>query len=218
MIGRFADLAREVLRAEPHVGTVRLVAVDGPAGSGKTTFAAALADALVATGATVGRVSVDDLRDGWGDIVGWWSAFEEEVLTPLAYGRPGRSRRYDWRAARFTDVGMAVPVVNVLVLDGVGSAHAAAAEYLTYTVWVCTDDPALRLARLVARDGDALTPYLVRWIADEAAQFATDRTAERADLYIDGSASGGADVAGSLTATSGQYATYVGDVRKGLMG
>jgi hypothetical protein len=208
VISNFADLARDVLAAEPRVGTVRLVAVDGPAGSGKTTFGASLACALVATGAAVGQVSVDDLRNGWADIVDWWPRFDHEVLTPLAYGRAGSYRRYDWGADRFAPVEATAPVVDVLILDGVGSASTAAAGRLTYSVWVCAGDPAMRLARLIARDGEALAPELARWMADETAYFVTDRTAERADLCVDGTAA----------LDPGQFEAYIGDTRNCLMG
>jgi hypothetical protein len=50
-VERYADLAAEIWRRPPRLGTVRLVAVDGPTGSGKTSFAARLAQALGAAGA-----------------------------------------------------------------------------------------------------------------------------------------------------------------------
>src|SRR5436305_1845641 len=48
-VGRFADLAERVRTGAPRLGTVRFVAVDGPAGAGKTTFARRLSAALRAT-------------------------------------------------------------------------------------------------------------------------------------------------------------------------
>jgi hypothetical protein len=39
----FADLGKTVLRRPPRLGSVRLVAVDGPGGAGKSLFAGRLA-------------------------------------------------------------------------------------------------------------------------------------------------------------------------------
>jgi hypothetical protein len=186
---RHADLARDVYAAPPRLGPVRLVAVDGPAGAGKTTFAdrlaTALRDAGAGAGATVAEVHTDDLLDGWTDTVTFWPRLEEWVLGPLRRGEPGAYRRYDWHEGRFGDAWVGVPGPAVHVVDGVTSARRAAGPDLTLAVWV-TADPELRLRRGLARDGAALRPQWLRWMADEQAHFAADRTPERADLVVDG--------------------------------
>ena len=58
----YADLAAEILARPPRLGGVRVVAVDGPAGAGKTTFAARLATAVRAAGADVSECCLE--RDG----------------------------------------------------------------------------------------------------------------------------------------------------------
>jgi hypothetical protein len=182
---RYADLARAVLGAPARLGGVRLVAVDGPAGAGKTTFAGRLAAALRAAGATVAEVHTDDLLDGWTDPVACWPRLEEWVLAPLRRGEPGGYRRYDWHAGRFGDEWVRVPVPDVLVVEGVTSARAAAGGHPTLAVWVSAARE-LRLARGLARDGPALRPQWLRWMADEEAHFAADETEARADLAVDG--------------------------------
>ena len=73
-------------RAPPRLGGTRLVCVDGPAGSGKTTFAGRLAAAL---GADAVVVHMDDLYAGW-TLTGAVARLRAGVLRPLADGRPGR--------------------------------------------------------------------------------------------------------------------------------
>ena len=46
--------------------------------------------------------------------------------------------------------------------------------------------PDLRLARGLARDGEALRDEWLRWAEREQAHFAADRTRERADVLVDG--------------------------------
>ena len=59
-----------VLGAPARLGPVRLVAIDGPAGSGKTTLAGALSDELVGRGAKAAVLHLDDLYDGWTGLEG----------------------------------------------------------------------------------------------------------------------------------------------------
>jgi uridine kinase len=180
----FADLAGRIRSAPARLGPVRLVAVDGPAGAGKSTFAGRLARALRATGATVGEIHTDDLLDDWADIVAFWPRLDTGVLRPLRDNRPGSYRRYDWPAARFAE-SVPVPVPDVLVVEGVTSARAVIRPELTLSVFV-TAPRELRLTRGLERDGAHLEPQWLRWLVDEDAHFAVDRTAEHADLVVDG--------------------------------
>jgi uridine kinase len=183
----YADLAAEVLAAPARLGAVRMVAVDGPAGSGKTTFADRLAAALRGAGASVAVVHTDDLLEGWTDMVSFWPRLREGVLEPLARGEPARFRRYDWVRGRFEDEWQDLPVPDVLVVEGVTSARVEAAPLLTRAVFVLAGVE-LRLARGLERDGEALREEWLRWMAGEARHFAEDATQERADVRVDGTA------------------------------
>jgi hypothetical protein len=180
VVERYAELAESVLGGEARLGPVRVVAVDGPAGSGKTTFAGRLAEALSAAGAGVSVLHTDDLLDGWGDVVAFWPRLERWVLGPLRRGEPAWYRRYDWVAERFSSDWRPVGVP-----EGVSSARAAIRGELTRSVFVRARR-ASRLARGLARDGEALRAHWLRWMADEDAHFAADGTREHADLLVDG--------------------------------
>lgn len=172
-------IAARVRSAAPRLGATRLVVVDGPAGSGKTTLAGRLGAVL---GAPV--LHADDLLEGWGDLEGWWERLATWVLEPLAAGRAGRYRRYDWVEGAFAE-WHEVPAGDVLVVEGCGSARRAADDVAVLTVWVEAPDD-LRLARGLARDGEALRSEWLAWMAAERAHFAAERTRERADVVVDG--------------------------------
>jgi hypothetical protein len=93
---RYEDLAARILAADPRAGTTRVLAVDGPAGSGKSTFAARLA---LAVGAPV--VHTDDLCPGWNGLEEVAPLLLERVLRPLASGQSLRYRRYDWESGMY---------------------------------------------------------------------------------------------------------------------
>jgi uridine kinase len=173
-----------LLSTPPRLGRVRLVAVDGPAGSGKTTLAAAVAVGCVAAGASAQVVHLDDLYAGWSGLDGdLWPRLSAQVLEPLRRGRPGRFQRYDWVAGRFAD-WVDVPVADVLVLEGCGSGRRDAVRDLGVLVWVEADDDT-RLTRGLERDGADALPHWERWMRDEAAHFRREGTRERADVRVD---------------------------------
>ncbi|MDP9460105.1 MAG: uridine kinase [Actinomycetota bacterium] len=177
-------LAAHVLAEPARLGQVRLVCIDGPAGSGKTTFAGRLADAL---GDGTGLVSLEDLYEGW-TLDGAVARLSAGVLRPLAEGRAGSYPRFDWAAGRFAADRVRVPVPRVLVVEGCGSCARSLDRWTTLRVWVEAPAP-LRLSRGLARDGGHLTEHWRRWQESEAAHFAAEDTRARADVRVDGASS-----------------------------
>ena len=170
-------VADHVLAAPPTLGPGRLVCLDGPTGSGKTTLAEALAQ--VVPGCVV--VHTDDLLHGWGGLPGL-SASVEALVTPLADGEPGRWTRWDWHAGDWAETRVVEPG-GLLVLEGVGCWSPAIAELVGLLVWLEADDD-LRLARGVARDGESMREHLLQWRVDEEALHSAHGTRGRADLVV----------------------------------
>jgi uridine kinase len=188
--GSFAELAALVLSCPPRLGPVRLVAIDGPSGAGKTSFADRLAREL---GAPV--VHTDDLLDGWDDQFTFWARLEEQVLDPLRHGRAAVYERYLWHRGRFGGKPVTVQPAPVVLLEGVTSARRVIRPELSLVVFVQAP-PGLRLARALRREGGddvAFRAYLERWRSAEDRHFVDDRTAAAADEVVDGSQQGPLD-------------------------
>ncbi|MDP9822882.1 AAA family ATPase [Nocardioides massiliensis] len=172
------EVAALVARAEPRLGAGHLVCVDGPAGSGKTTLAAALESAY---GWPV--VHMDDLFAGWSGLPEVDQQAWQDLLRPLSRGRAGRYRRFDWHRDAYAEEHE-VPALapgEVLVLEGVGAGSAPWAEVTSVLVWVEADRD-VRLRRGLERDGDAFAPHWEAWARAEAKHFAAHGTRARADL------------------------------------
>lgn len=170
------DLARS---RTPTLGRTRLISIDGPAGSGKST----LADRIAALDRSARVIHLDDLYDGWTGLDSV-SRQLSTLIRPLALGRPGFYRRYDWHLGEFAEI-VDVEPPDLLVLEGVGSGTAELTSFLTVLVWVSAPRT-LRRQRGLSRDGDALAPQWDGWMRQEDAHFALQRTADRADVVVDG--------------------------------
>ena len=184
------DVVRRTLDAPPTLGGARLLCIDGPAGSGKTTLAAAVVDALPA-GLSRAVVHLDDVYPGWSGLVEGVDRVARLLVEPLARGELGGYRRFDWVAdteAEWHDVSP----VDVLVVEGVGAGSSDYAAHITTLVWV-EAPPGDRLARGLARDvqlhglhgaEEELRAKWLRWMADEDALLSRQRTPERADVVV----------------------------------
>ncbi len=163
--------------ARPYV-----IAVDGRSGVGKTDLAAVLADCLGGRAGPVPVVHVDQLLTGWKGLDEGIDRLVDGVLAPLAEGRSGWLRRWDWEHDADGDV-VELPWAPVVVVEGVGAGAARCAPYLSCLLWLELDD-AERYRRAMARDGELFRPWWDVWAAQEDDYLAADRPWERADVLV----------------------------------
>lgn len=177
-----ATLAGRVARLRPR-GATTLVGIDGGAGAGKSTLAAALAGAL--PGAAV--VPVDDLCSPADDGTWRWAdraTLRALVLDPLAAGLPARYRPYDW-SLRARGPERTLAAGRVVLVEGVSALARDLADRYDLAIWVECPRP-VRLARGLARDGEGARRQWLAWMAEEDRHFARDDTRRRADVLVDG--------------------------------
>ncbi len=169
-----------------------LVAVDGGAGTGKSTFTRALAAQLepVAPFASVhldnffrpsaergsALATVDD-HD--------WQRLRGQVIVPLRAGRDARYQLYDWPNDCLAQWRTIAPT-GIVLIDGVSSLRRELAADYDLRIWMsCLR--ATRVARL-GRRGDTPTEEVEHWMPSEDAYIRDHRPQARADLVIDASA------------------------------
>lgn len=166
-----------------------VLGIDGRSGAGKSDLAAAVLPLLRARlgDDAVAGLALEDAYRGWHGLAAGVAAVAEGVLAPLAQGRPGAVRRYDW-VAGVLDGDVVVPVPGaplprVLVVEGCGAGAAACAPYVHRLVWLDAPE-AVRRERAMARDASSWAHLWAAWEAQEQALLEGRDARAAADLVI----------------------------------
>ncbi|MDR6790668.1 uridine kinase [Sphingomonas sp. BE138] len=167
-----------------------IVAIDGRSGTGKSTFAAALAKHMNAVaidgddfyqGGT--GIATDPLAKRASRCIDWRA--QRTVLTTLRAGRSAAYHPFDWN--RFD--GNCVPAEHVvpssplILLEGVYSARPELADLLDFRI-LLQASAALRHERLLCREG-AIGEWERRWHEAEDWYFANCVPIDGFDLVIE---------------------------------
>ncbi|MER6345770.1 uridine kinase family protein [Streptomyces sp. NPDC001595] len=170
-------LARALRHLPPSCGPVRLVGVDGHAGSGKSTFAGELAGAL--GGAPV--LHLDDIASH-AELFDWTGRLLSEVIEPLRRGTTARYAPYDWRARTFGPT-RPLPPAPVVLIEGVGAGRRALRPHLARLLWMeLPREESWTRGR--SRDGAEQREFWDGWVRAERRHFADDPSRPFADLLV----------------------------------
>jgi uridine kinase len=181
------------LHAQPRRRLTLLVAVDGPAEGGKTTFTRALA----ALDPGLDVIQMEDFalaagengdggagRDGLVAEVDW-RRLRSHVLLPLSRDLAARYRRFDPAGGAMAEWRM-VPVGGIVIVEGRYSCSRPLAAFYDFRIWVDAEAEVRRVRWLEGASGtpESWERAVVR--VDEA--YAADQDpADAAHLRVDGS-------------------------------
>jgi uridine kinase len=196
--GAHGGAARRVVKAlgrwQAAQPGVLVVAIDGHGGAGKSTLAAAVAQA---TGAAL--VHTDDFfqqparppsgpaaRTPGGHSMAQyydWRRIRAQAVQPLKAGRQATFRRFDWEHGGGLDGTVTATPAALIVLEGVFSAAPELSDLMDRSVLVETPEQE-RLRRLRLR----VTPeeWDPHWLIAERAYFAAIRPPSSFDLVVSG--------------------------------
>jgi uridine kinase len=171
----------------PQHSERKIVTIDGPAGSGKTTLASELELQLEYAGFCVEVIHMDDLYNGWEKALS--DELTQSLQTIVEGYRCGdvSYKVYDWHEKSYTS-SKSFLSPDVLILEGVGSGQRAIRNECDLAIWIEVE-PQLALQRVIERDGKAINDiqaFMAQWFIDQAAHFHNEGTQGAADYCIDG--------------------------------
>ena len=159
-----------------------IVAIDGPAGAGKTILASTLSMAL-ASHYSVTQIHMDDLYDGWDN------ALSEHLTSVLSYISETHKKAeeislstYDWNSGRFNPPA-SQKKSELLILEGVGSGQREIRDSLSALIWIDIEN-SQGLARVLARDGIHIENEMKKWLTTQEQHFAAEGTQNAADFVL----------------------------------
>jgi len=159
-----------------------IIAIDGPAGAGKTTLASTLSLAL-AKDFTSTVIHMDDLYAGWDGALGEKLTESLTWITECHKAKKALSfATFDWSINSFG------PTQNhasstLLILEGVGSSQLAIEDRLSTSIWLDLD-PHNGYKRVIERDGEQITEAMKAWLDQQRQHFISDRTKERSEFVL----------------------------------
>lgn len=159
-----------------------LLAIDGPAGAGKTTLAAKL-EAEFSSHATVQVMHMDDLYNGWEN------ALDQQLTDTLqmivnahAAGQVFEIKKYNWHTMQFGSAEKIAPT-DFLILEGVGAGQKVVRAAGASTYWLDIQ-PEIGLQRVLDRDGAQIEQQMRQWQIDQDKHFASDQTRENCEFKL----------------------------------
>ena len=161
---------------------VPLLAIDGPAGAGKTTLAAKL-EAEYSLHSTVRTIHMDELYNGWNDALGNSLTDTLEAIT-AAYisGIEHTIKIFNWHLMNFDRQEVITPT-DYLILEGVGAAQEIVRKAGATTYWLDIDAET-GLQRVLARDGAHIEKEMRQWQIQQSIHFAKDQTRENCEFKL----------------------------------
>lgn len=177
------EIVELINRSTINCGNTKVVAIDGPAGSGKTTLAFKLAPLLAEPTTTI---HMDALYNGWSDALTKTleRTLQNQIFTPLSLRKSVSYRAYDWYLNKLgPEITFEPP--EILILEGVGAAQSVTRKYASLLIWIDVA-PEIGLNRVLNRDGREIENQMRIWQSQESNFFTKDQTRERVHLRIDG--------------------------------
>lgn len=160
----------------------RVFAIDGVAGSGKTTLASQLQIDLPRSQV----VHMDDLYSGWTNPLSQELTRRvfDEILDPFLKSQEVIYRKFNWHQGVFDETIKITPT-NTLLLEGVGAGQSAFRKALSRIIWV-EFDPESGFERVIARDGEKVKAEMLNFLRDQNKHFSAELTDKVADYTVSG--------------------------------
>jgi uridine kinase len=181
-VSNLSELVDKINESSKKCGQTKIIVIDGPAGSGKTTLAKSLSGLLE----NCPIIHMDEIYDGWENALSPKTSQDlvEWVINPLLESRSIEFVKYDWYLEKRIEK-VVINLPKVLIIEGVGSSSFEISKYASLKLWIeVTKETGIN--RVLTRDGQQIQEQMKKWQSQESKFFIENNSKENSDIWIDG--------------------------------
>ena len=181
-VRNLSELVDKVNESSKKCGQTKIIVINGPAGSGKTTLAKSLSGLLE----NCPIIHMDEIYDGWENALSPKTSQDlvEWIINPLLESRSIEFVKYDWYLEKRIEK-VVINLPKVLIIEGVGSSSFEISKYASLKLWIeVTKETGIN--RVLTRDGQQIQEQMKKWQSQESKFFIENNSKENSDIWIDG--------------------------------
>ena len=181
-VRNLSELVDKVNESSKKCGQTKIIVIDGPAGSGKTTLAKSLSGLLE----NCPIIHMDEIYDGWENALSPKTSQDlvEWVINPLLESKSIEFVKYDWYLEKRIEK-VVINLPKVLIIEGVGSSSFEISKYASLKLWIEVNKET-GINRVLTRDGQQIQEQMKKWQSQESKFFIENNSKENSDIWIDG--------------------------------
>jgi uridine kinase len=181
-VSNLSELVDKINESSKKCGQTKIIVIDGPAGSGKTTLAKSLSGLLE----NCPIIHMDEIYDGWENALSPKTSQDlvEWIINPLLESRSIEFVKYDWYLEKRIEK-VVINLPKVLIIEGVGSSSFEISKHASLKLWIEVNKET-GINRVLTRDGQQIQEQMKKWQSQESKFFIENNSKENSDIWIDG--------------------------------
>ena len=181
-VSNLSELVDKINESSKKCRQTKIIVIDGPAGSGKTTLAKSLSGLLE----NCPIIHMDEIYDGWENALSPKTSQDlvEWVINPLLESRSIEFVKYDWYLEKRIEK-VVINLPKVLIIEGVGSSSFEISKHVSLKLWIEVNKET-GINRVLTRDGQQIQEQMKKWQTRESKFFIENNSKENSDIWIDG--------------------------------
>ena len=181
-VSNLSELVDKVNESSKKCGQTKIIVIDGPAGSGKTTLAKSLSGLLE----NCPIIHMDEIYEGWENALSpkTFKDLVEWIINPLLEKNLIEYIKYDWNLEQRIEK-IVINNSKIIIIEGVGSSSFEISKHASLKLWIEVNKET-GINRVLTRDGLQIQEQMKTWQSQESKFFIENNSKENSDIWIDG--------------------------------